>query len=124
MKMMWEGMSLMSGHKEKKGSSSGLCSATREYDDELNDFYCRIDTYDFSTEINSSTETISIASESQEEALTVTQTIHNSTLLPSVSIIALYSNVLWCQVHLSHVHASHKTTLKDNNNKNIAGKCH
>ena len=43
----------MSGHKGKKGSSSGLCSAIREYDDELNDFYCRIDTYDFSTEINS-----------------------------------------------------------------------
>ena len=25
----------MSGHKGKKGSSSELCSATREYDDEL-----------------------------------------------------------------------------------------
>ena len=35
MKMMWEGTSLMSGHKGKKGTSSGLCSATREYDDEL-----------------------------------------------------------------------------------------
>ena len=53
MKMMWEGMSLMSGHKGKKGSSSELCSATREFYDELNDFYCRIDTYDFSTERNS-----------------------------------------------------------------------
>ena len=40
MKRVWEGVSLMSGHKGKKGSSSGLCSATREYDDELNDFYC------------------------------------------------------------------------------------
>ena len=43
----------MSGHIAKKGSSSELCSAIREYDDELNDFYCRIDTYDFSTERNS-----------------------------------------------------------------------
>ena len=86
----------MSGHMGKKGSASGLCSATRVYDDELNDFYCRIDTYDFSTERNSSTETISIAGEGQEEALTVPQSIYKTTLLPSVNIIALYSNVLWC----------------------------
>lgn len=122
MKRVWKGTSLMSGHKGKKGSASGLCPATREYDDELNDFYCRIDTYDFSTERNSSTKTISIASKSQEEALTVTQSIYNSTLLPSVSIIALYSNVLWCQVHPSHVHASHETTLNHNNKNKHSGK--
>ena len=77
---------------EERGGS-GLCSATREYDDELNDFYCRIDTYDFSTENNSSIKTISISSESQEESLTITQSIHKTTFLSSFNIIALYSNV-------------------------------
>jgi len=38
MKRVWEEMSLMSGHKRKKGSASGLCPATREYDDELMTF--------------------------------------------------------------------------------------
>ena len=112
----------MSGHKRKKGSGSGLCSATRECDDELNDLYSRIDTYDFSTERNSLTETISIASEGQEEALTVTQSFHKTSLLPSVNIIALYSNVLRCQVQPPHVHASHKTTLNHNKNKHWSKK--
>ena len=113
----------MRGHKGKKGSSSGLCSATREYDDELNDFYCRIDTYDFSTENNSSMKTISISSESQEESLTITQSIHHKTsLLPSVNIIALYSNVLWCPVHPSHVHASHKKNIKSQQQQKHCGK--
>ena len=125
MKRLWEGMSLMRGHKGKKGSSSGLCSATREYDDELNDFYCCIDTYDFSTENNSSMKTISISSESQEESLTITQSIHHKTsLLPSVNIIALYSNVLWCPVHHRMFTPVIKRTLNHNNNKNIAVKCH
>ena len=51
------------------------------------------DIYDFSTERNSSTETISIGSEGQEESLTVTLSIHKTTLLLSVNITALYSNV-------------------------------
>jgi len=65
-------MSLGSGRNGEKNSGSGLSSDTRMYANELNDFYCRFGTYDFSTERNNLSENrICIASEGQKEALTV-----------------------------------------------------
>ena len=61
---------------DTRGSGSALSSATRDYANELNNFYCCFDTHGFSTERNSLTESlISIACEGQEEALTVTEDV-------------------------------------------------
>ena len=58
---------LSAPHRTLNSDTSGQAS-------ELNDVYCRFNTWDFSTERNSLTESlISVASEGQEEALTVTE---------------------------------------------------
>jgi hypothetical protein len=67
MRKVWEGMSLMSGHKGKKGGKSDLGSADKEYADKLNSFYCRFDCHDFSQERGALREELRREAESGKE---------------------------------------------------------